>query len=94
MKHKVRIEFDKVLINKSQSLSPSRLTYHNLKVNPNMNVLSPEEQLEIWTPKLIFDNTVSSEETLTDSKSYTKVIPNKNFTYTQTGLQSIVGCLE
>ena len=58
-----------------------RLSFNNLKLLPEMNILSPEDRDKIWVPNLIFDNTDSNEEAKYDKKSYIKVIPSKTFGY-------------
>ena len=65
---------------KSQWKDP-RLTYHNLKKNSNLNVLSKEEQSSIWSPTLILVNTQATETIIQDKATLTKVIANANFSY-------------
>ena len=59
----------------------SRLTYRNLKKNPNLNVLQPDLQSSIWTPVILFSNTKYSDQTELDKKSLIRVLPHKNFMY-------------
>ena len=59
----------------------SRLTYQNLKMNPNLNVLQLDSQKKIWTPVIIFRNTKETDQSRLDDKSLIRVLPNKNFTY-------------
>ena len=61
----------------------SRLTYENLKKNPNLNVLQLEDQKSIWTPSIIFSNTKESDQSKIDEKSSIRVLPDKNFAYTK-----------
>ena len=56
-----------------------RLTYHNLKKNSNLNVLSRDEQSSIWSPTLILVNTQATETIIQDKATLTKVIVNTNF---------------
>ena len=58
-----------------------RLEFNNLKLQPEMNILSPDSRGKIWVPNLIFDNTDSNEVAIYDKKVFIKVIPGKNFSY-------------
>ena len=60
-----------------------RLTYKNLKRNPNLNVFQLDGQRSIWTPDIIFSNTKKSEQTDIDKKSMIRVLPDKDFKYTK-----------
>ena len=69
-----------------------RLTYHNLKKNANLNVLTEQEQSSIWTPTIILVNTKATEAVGQDKRSLTRVIANENYTYSiadVTNLQNI-----
>ena len=66
-----------------------RLLYHNLKRNSNLNVLSLDEQLSIWTPTIILSNTKAKESITQDSKSLTKVLANTNFSHTVTDISNV-----
>ena len=66
-----------------------RLTYHNLKKNSNLNVLSMKEQASIWTPKLILANTKATETISQDKDTLTKVIANSNFSYSVADITSL-----
>ena len=63
-----------------------RLTYHNLKEEADFNILSDEEKLKIWIPKVIFENTEKTESTLLDQSTIIRIIPDVNHTYTKTNL--------
>ena len=64
----------------------SGLNFHNLKQNANQNVLSEDEMIKIWIPKVIFDNTKSTETTVLDRNSIIRILANNNFTYTETDI--------
>ena len=59
----------------------SRLTYRNLKKNPNLNVLQLEDQASIWTPDIIFSNTKKSDQSEIDKKSSIRILPEKDFNF-------------
>ena len=61
----------------------SRLTFQNLKKNPNLNVLQIERQMNIWTPTIIFENTEQSQTSTNDKKSMIRILPEKDFTFTR-----------
>ena len=60
------------------------LKFHNLKRDANQNVLSEIEWSRIWVPRIIFDNTEATEESVMDKKSIIRVLANENFTHTTT----------
>ena len=62
------------------------LKFHNLKRDANQNVLSEIEWSRIWVPRIIFDNTEATEESIMDAKSIIRVLANENFTHTVTDL--------
>ena len=62
------------------------LKFHNLKRDANQNVLSKIEWSRIWVPRIIFDNTEATEESIMDAKSIIRVLANENFTHTVTNL--------
>ena len=64
------------------------LTYHNLKKNSNLNVLSLEEQDLIWAPKLILSNTKATETITKDKDTLIKVVANSKFSYTSSDISS------
>ena len=59
----------------------SRLTYQNLKKNPNLNVLDLDGRKRIWTSVIIFRNTEDSQRSKIDDESLIRVLPNRDFTY-------------
>ena len=62
------------------------LKFHNLKRDANQNLLSEIEWSRIWLPRIIFDNTEATEESIMDAKSIIRVLANENFTHTVTDL--------
>jgi hypothetical protein len=66
-----------------------RLTYHNLKKNSNLNVLSQKEQSSIWTPTLVLVNTQATETINQDKDTLTKVIANAEYSHTVSDITSI-----
>ena len=66
-----------------------RLTYHNLKKNSNLNVLTEDEQSLIWTPTLVLVNTKATETVIQDKQTLTKVVANTNFTHSITDITSL-----
>ena len=40
----------------------SRLIYNNLKRKIDLNVLTPSQQVSIWSPQMIFDNTKTKKK--------------------------------
>ena len=63
------------------------LTYHNLKINPDQNILSEVEKLSIWTPKLIYANTKATETSILDNDSLIRILPDANFNFTKTSMK-------
>ena len=59
----------------------TRLTYMNLKKNANLNVLSLEDQLKLWTHVIIFENNLYSESSIIDSSSFLRILPVRKFKY-------------
>ena len=55
----------------------SRLQFNNLKPGKNLNVLTPAQVNQIWTPEIIFLNTVDESHTNLDDASI-RVDLNKN----------------
>ena len=47
----------------------SRLTFFDLRDNPALNSLSPQEKELLWVPVLVFDNTENKVTTLVDDKA-------------------------
>ena len=62
------------------------LTFHNLKRDPNQNLLSEVEWSRIWVPRVIFDNTEATEKSIMDKDAIIRVLANENFTHTTTDI--------
>ena len=56
-----------------------RVTFYNLNDNQELNSLVQDEKHKIWTPALIFDNTVEKIRSLTDAESLISVQKKGNF---------------
>ena len=54
----------------------SRLSYNNLRAEPETNRMGPGESGKIWFPFFTFDNTNKKVENIIDAKSSLKVIRN------------------
>ena len=67
----------------------SRLTFHNLKRQEEMNIVTEDQKAEIWTPKLIFANTNDDDETITDDRAVLKIIPDTKFAFSAADLTSL-----
>ena len=57
-----------------------RITFYNLNENQGLNTLVELEKEQIWTPKLILDNTKQKTRTKTDSESVISVKREGNYT--------------
>ena len=65
----------------------SRLVYNNLKRKIDLNVLTPSQQVSIWSPQIIFDNTKTKKKsTLKDAT--VRILPNPRFTYKKADITS------
>ena len=51
----------------------ARVLFYNLKVDEKMNSLSLEEQISLWTPKLVFWNTKKELRTVNDETTFASV---------------------
>ena len=51
----------------------ARLTFYNIKPEEQMNSLSLDEQLAIWTPTIVFWNTKNQLRTLNDKNTFASV---------------------
>ena len=74
-------EVFKIKFNLYITWNDPRLTYQNLKKDPNLNVLRLEGQKNIWAPVIIFENTEESDQSKIDEKSLIRVLSNKDFKY-------------
>ena len=48
----------------------ARLMYYNIKPDEEMNYLTLDEQLAIWTPTIVFWNTKQQLRTVNDMKTF------------------------
>ena len=64
------------------------LEFHNLKMNVDENVLSQVEQIRIWIPKIVFENTKSKKTSVLDADSIIRILPDANFTHGKTRLEN------
>ena len=51
----------------------ARLVYYNIKPDEKMNALTLDEQLDIWTPTLVFWNTKQQLRTMNDMNTFASV---------------------
>ena len=56
----------------------ARILFYNLKVREDMNSLTLDEQLSIWTPTIIFWNTKNQLRTINDKNTLASVGRNRN----------------
>ena len=56
----------------------ARITYYNIKPDKNMNALSLDEQLALWTPTIVFWNTKNQLRTLNDKNTFASVTREGN----------------
>ena len=47
----------------------ARVSFYNIKPDENMNLLSLDEQLALWTPSIVFWNTKEQLMTINDKKT-------------------------
>ena len=57
----------------------SRLRFKNLKDDINLNNFLPSENVKIWVPELVFENTEEKPSTMTDEKTTIKVDKGGHF---------------
>ena len=48
----------------------ARVTYYNIKEDENMNSLTLDEQLSLWTPTIVFRNTKQQLRTVNDENTF------------------------
>ena len=48
----------------------ARVTYYNIKEDENMNSLTLDEQLSLWTPTIVFRNTKEQLRTVNDENTF------------------------
>ena len=58
----------------------ARIDIYNLKDDANLNTLPATERSSIWVPKLTFNNTKTSLQTVNDGKSIASVRKMGNYT--------------
>ena len=51
----------------------ARVMFYNIKVDQNMNSLSLEEQMILWTPTIVFWNTKEQIRTLNDKNTFASI---------------------
>ena len=51
----------------------ARVTYYNIKQDENMNSLSLDEQLKLWTPTIVFWNTKEQLRTVNDKNTFANI---------------------
>ena len=51
----------------------ARVTYYNIKEDENMNSLSLDEQLSLWTPTIVFWNTKEQLRTVNDKNTFANI---------------------
>ena len=51
----------------------ARVTYYNIKQDENMNSLSLDEQLTLWTPTIVFWNTKEQLRTVNDKNTFANI---------------------
>ena len=56
----------------------ARLAFYNIKHDENMNSLSLDEQLSLWTPTVVFWNTKDQLRTLNDENTFGSVKREQN----------------
>ena len=48
----------------------ARLLYYNIKPDENMNTLTLDEQMSLWTPTLVYWNTKEQLRTINDKNTF------------------------
>ena len=56
----------------------ARVTFYNLKMDENMNSLTLDEQLKLWTPTIVFWNTKDQLRTINDKTTFASIKPQGN----------------
>ena len=51
----------------------ARVMFYNIKPDENMNTLTMEEQLDLWTPTLVFWNTKEQLRTVNDKNTFASI---------------------
>ena len=58
----------------------ARVLFYNIKEDENMNSLSVEEQLSLWTPTIVFWNTKNQLRTINDENTFASIARQANGT--------------
>ena len=66
-------QFVKLKFRISLTWMDARVTYYNIKTDETLNSLSLDEQLELWTPTIVFWNTEKQLKTVNDPNSFASV---------------------
>ena len=56
----------------------ARVMFYNLKEDENMNSLTLDEQLKLWTPTIVFWNTKDQLRTINDKTTFASIKPQGN----------------
>ena len=51
----------------------ARVTFYNLKQDEEMNSLSPDEKISLWTPTIVFWNTEEQLRTINDKNTFVSI---------------------
>ena len=67
-----------------------RITFHNLKRDRNLNLLSPREQELVWIPDIIFRNTETRLVSINDAKTFIAVDRQGSFRWIAEHVLSLI----
>ena len=56
----------------------ARVSYYNIKRDENMNLLTLDEQLALWTPSIVFWNTKEQLRTVNDENTFASIRRERN----------------
>ena len=56
----------------------ARVSYYNIKQDENMNLLTLDEQLALWTPSIVFWNTKEQLRTVNDENTFASIRRERN----------------
>ena len=56
----------------------ARVSYYNIKLDENMNLLTLDEQLALWTPTIVFWNTKEQLRTVNDENTFASIRRDRN----------------
>ena len=76
---------------RSNSRSPLRATFQNLKVNNSLNALTQKDVEELWLPEVIYENTDQKETTRLGMvwEWKTNVVVQREDNFTRSGLETV-----